>query len=355
MDFDPRRRRFLAGLNDWAVAGAAAVVSAPFGAKAARATAAPVQLLNVSYDVTAELYDEYNPAFELYWKARTGQSVRIRQSCGASGTQAEAVIAGLPADVVTLALAADIDAIAARTKLLPLSWRSRLPEDSAPYTSTILFLVRHGNPKGISDWGDLVKPGVAVVTSNPRTSGSARWTYLAAWAWALRQPGGNPASAREFVRRLYRHVPALEAGSRASTTTFSEHGVGDVLVGWESEAHLVLQTLGAAKFEIVTPSVSILAEPCVAWVDEVVDRRGTREVAEAYLDYLYSLMGQEIIARHGYRPRDPRVAERFADEFPDLPLVTIAEFGGWAHAQRVHFSPGGIFDQITRAAPARAG
>jgi sulfate/thiosulfate transport system substrate-binding protein len=348
MDFDPRRRRFLAGLNECAVAGAAATVCAPFGATVANA-ATRIHLLNVSYDATAELYEEYNPAFELYWKARTGQSVRVLQSHGGSGSQAESEIAGLPGDVVTLALAADVDAIAARGKLLPLNWQSRLPDDSAPYTSTIVFLVRRGNPKGISDWGDLVKPGVVVITPNPKTSGGARWNYLAAWAWALRQPGGSPATAREFVRRLYHQVPILDTGSRGSTTTFAERGIGDVLVGWENEAHLVVRALGASRFEIVVPSVSILAEPCVAWVDEVVLKHGTRKIAEAYLEYLYSKDGQEIIARHDFRPRDPQIAERFSDKFPRLDLVTIAEFGGWAHAQKVHFSEGGIFDQIMRA------
>jgi sulfate/thiosulfate transport system substrate-binding protein len=354
MAFDPRRRRFLAGLNDWAVAGTAAAFGARFGASPARA-ATQVRLLNVSYDATAELYEEYNPAFELYWKARTGQTVRILQSHGGSGSQAESVISGLPGDVVTLALAADIDAIAARGKLLPLNWQSRLPQDSAPYTSTIVFLVRRGNPKAITDWGDLVKPGIVVITPNPKTSGAARWNYLAAWAWALRQPGGDAATAREFMSRLYRHVPILATGSRAATTTFAESGIGDVLVGWENEAHLVIGALGASKFEIVVPTVSILAEPCVAWVDEVVLKHGTREIAEAYLEYLYSKPGQEIVGRHDFRPRDPQVAERFAGKFPELDLVTIAEFGGWARAQRVHFAQGGVFDQITQAARARAG
>lgn len=356
MKFDPRRRRFLAGLNNWALGAVttAAATSLPLDSSPARA-AARTRLLNVSYDATAELYDEYNPAFELYWQARTGQSVRILQSHGGSASQAESEIAGLPGDVVTLALAADIDEIASRGKLLPLNWQSRLPWNSAPYTSTIVFLVRRGNPKGIADWNDLVKPGVVVITPNPKTSGAARWNYLAAWAWALRQPGGSPATARAFVSELYHHAPSLETGSRGATTTFAERGIGDVLVGWESEAHLVRQALGTAQFEIVMPSVSILAEPCVAWVDEVVLKHGTLALAKAYLEYLYTETGQEIVARHDFRPRNPEVAARYAQRFPKLTLVTIAEFGGWTHAQKVHFSAGGIFDQIMGTAPARHG
>ncbi|MGH8148440.1 MAG: sulfate ABC transporter substrate-binding protein [Steroidobacteraceae bacterium] len=356
MSFDPHRRRFLTRLGEWAAGAATGAVAscAPSGTASARAEPR-IDLLNVSYDATAELYQEYNPVFERYWHAKSGQRVRVLQSHGGSGTQAESEIAGLPGDVVTLALAADIDAIASRGMLLPLNWQSRLPDDSAPYTSTIVFLVRRGNPKGIADWDDLVRPGIVVIAPNPKTSGAARWDYLAAWAWALRQPGGSPQTAREFVRRLYRQVPVLDTGSRGSTTTFAERGFGDALLTWENEAHLAVRMLGAARLEIVVPSVSILAEPCVAWVDEVVLRRGTRAIAEAYLQYLYSGEAQEIVARHDYRPRDPQVAARYAARFPRLSLVGIAEFGGWAHAQKVHFATGGVFDQITQAAHARAG
>jgi sulfate/thiosulfate transport system substrate-binding protein len=312
-----------------------------------RAAAGRVTLLNVSYDPTRELYVDFNAAFARYWKAKTGQIVRIDQSHGGSGTQARAVIDGLAADVVTLALAADIDAIARKAQLLPLNWQSLLPDNSSPYTSTIVFLVRKGNPQGIHDWGDLARPGVSVITPNPKTSGGARWNYLAAWAWALRQPGGNDASARDFVRRLYKNVPVLDTGARGSATTFVQRGLGDVLIAWENEALLVLRQLGDDRFEIVVPSVSILAEPPVAVVDKVALRHGTRAVAMAYLEYLYSKEGQEIIARHYYRPRDPEIAAQFAARFPKLELVTIAAFGGWDEAQRVHFSDGGVFDQIT--------
>jgi len=306
-----------------------------------------VTLLNVSYDPTRELYVDYNAAFARYWKGKTGQDVRVDQSHGGSGKQARSVIDGLQADVVTLGLAADIDAIAGSAKLLPLNWQSLLPNNSSPYTSTIVFLVRKGNPKGIHDWGDLVKPGVAVITPNPKTSGGARWNYLAAWAWALAQPGGDDRSARQFVRALYRNVPVLDTGARGSTTTFVQRGLGDVLVGWENEARLALQELGPDRFEIVVPSVSILAEPPVAVVDTVALRRGTREVAQAYLGYLYSKEGQEIIAKNFYRPRDAEVAARYAAQFPQLKLATIADFGGWTVAQATHFKDGGVFDQIT--------
>ena len=309
-------------------------------------TAAQVTLLNVSYDPTRELYADFNGAFARYWLAKTGQRVRVDQSHGGSGKQARSVIDGLAADVVTLALAADIDAIATQGKLLPLNWQSRLPENSAPYTSTIVFLVRHGNPRNIHDWGDLVQPGVSVITPNPKTSGGARWNYLAAWAWALAQPGGSEASAREFVRRLYQNVPVLDTGARGSATTFVQRGLGDVLISWESEAQLALRELGADKLEIVVPSVSMLAEPPVAVVDEVALRHGTRAVATAYLEYLYSKEGQEIIARHFYRPRDPEIAARYAARFPPLRLATIADFGGWTVAQHTHFVDGGVFDQI---------
>jgi sulfate/thiosulfate-binding protein len=306
-----------------------------------------ITLLNVSYDPTRELYVDFNAAFTRYWKAKTGQTVRIDQSHGGSGTQARAVMDGLAADVVTLALAADIDAIAKQAQLLPLNWQSLLPDNSSPYTSTIVFLVRKGNPKGIHDWGDLVRPGVSIITPNPKTSGGARWNYLAAWAWALRQPGGNDASAREFVRRLYGNVPVLDTGARGSTTTFVQRGLGDVLIAWENEALLVLRQLGDERFEIVVPSVSILAEPPVAVVDKVALRHGTRVVAMAYLQYLYSKEGQEIIARHYFRPRDPQIAAQYAARFPKLELVTIADFGGWDSVQRLHFHDGGVFDQIS--------
>jgi sulfate/thiosulfate transport system substrate-binding protein len=312
-----------------------------------KAGGARVTLRNVSYDPTRELYADFNSAFARYWKAKSGQEVRVQMSHGGSATQARAVIEGNAADVVTLALAADIDAIARQGKLLPLNWQSLLPDNSSPYTSTIVFLVRKGNPKGIHDWGDLVRPGVAVITPNPKTSGGARWNYLAAWAWARAQPGGNDASAREFVRALYHNVPVLDAGARGATTTFVHNGLGDVLLAWENEALLAVRQLGADKFEIVVPSVSILAEPPVAVVDEVALRHGTREVARAYLSYLYSTEGQEIIAQHDYRPRDPDVAARYAARFPQLKLATIADFGGWSEAQRVHFADKGVFDQLS--------
>jgi sulfate transport system substrate-binding protein len=306
----------------------------------------PVTLLNVSYDPTRELYEEFNQQFRAYWKGKTGQEVTIRQSHGGSGKQARSVIDGLAADVVTLAVAYDVDQIAEKGRWLEPDWQSRLPENSAPYTSTIVLLVRKGNPKGIRDWGDLVKPGVSVITPNPKTSGGARWNYLAAWAWALRQPGGNEASAKAFVTRLYRNVPVLDAGARGSTTTFVERGIGDVLLAWENEALLAIKELGPGKFEVVAPSISILAEPSVAVVDKVVLRKGTRNVAEEYLKYLYTPEGQEIAARNYYRPRDPQVAARHQELFPKLELVTIKDFGGWTKAQKEHFGDGGIFDQI---------
>jgi sulfate transport system substrate-binding protein len=310
------------------------------------ANAAQVTLLNVSYDPTRELYVDYNAAFAKYWKAKAGDDVRINQSHGGSGKQARSVIDGLQGDVVTLALAADIDAVAAQGKLLPINWQSRFPDNSSPYTSTIVFLVRKGNPKGIRDWSDLSKAGVAVITPNPKTSGGARWNYLAAWAWALKQPGGNAATAKEFVRKLYKNVPVLDTGARGATTTFVQRGLGDVLVAWENEAMLAVKELGDDKLQIVVPTVSILAEPPVAVVDKVALRRGTREIATAYLQYLYSKEGQEIVARNFYRPRDPDIAAKYADRYPKLNLVTIAEFGGWAKAQADHFSEGGVFDQI---------
>ena len=306
-----------------------------------------VTLLNVSYDPTREFYQEYNAAFTRHWKAKTGQEVTIDQSHGGSGKQARAVIDGLEADVVTLALAYDIDAIHQKAQLLPAHWQSRLPHHSAPYTSTIVFLVRQGNPKQIRDWGDLVRPGVSVITPNPKTSGGARWNYLAAWGYALKQYGQDDAKAKAFMAQLFRNVPVLDAGARGSTVTFIERGIGDALIAWENEALLAVKELGQGRFEIVVPSVGILAEPPVAVVDRVVDRRGTREAAQAYLEYLYSEEGQEIAARHYYRPRLESVTAAHAAQFPTIPLFTIDEvFGGWQRAQQTHFSDGGIFDQI---------
>jgi sulfate/thiosulfate transport system substrate-binding protein len=308
--------------------------------------AADTTLLNVSYDPTRELYGDFNRAFARHWMDKTGEKVEIRQSHGGSGKQARTVIDGLPADIVTLALAYDIDRIAEKAQLLPKDWQKRLPYGSTPYTSTIVFLVRKGNPRNIRDWGDLARPGVSVITPNPKTSGGARWNYLAAWSWALRQPGGSPATARKFLRDLYQNVPVLDTGARASLTTFVQRRIGDVCISWENEAFLAIDKLGADKFEMVTPSVSILTEPPVAVVDKVVQRRGTERVARAYLEYLYSPEGQEIGARHHFRPRDPAVAARYASRFPKMKLATIADFGGWAEAQKVHFSDDGVFDQI---------
>jgi sulfate/thiosulfate-binding protein len=310
---------------------------------------AATTLLNVSYDPTRELYEEYNAAFAKYWKGKTGEEVAIKQSHGGSGKQARTVIDGLPADIVTLALAGDIDAIATNGKLLPVNWQSRLPHNSSPYTSTIVFLVRKGNPKGIKDWGDLVRPGISVITPNPKTSGGARWNYLAAWAWAAKQPGGSDATAKDYVRTLFRNVPVLDTGARGSTTTFVQRGIGDVLLAWENEAFLSIKELGADKVEIVVPSLSILAEPPVAVIEKTVLRRGTREVATGYLQYLYSKEGQEIIAKNFYRPIDPEVAARHEKQFPKINLVTIRDFGGWANAQKLHFADGGVFDQIYAA------
>jgi len=310
------------------------------------ATAKDITLLNVSYDPTRELYVDFNKAFAEYWKKKTGDTVTIRQSHGGSGRQARSVIDGLAADVVTLALAGDVDAIATQGKLLPVNWEERLPNNSAPYTSTIVFLVRKGNPKGIKDWGDLARSGVSVVTPNPKTSGGARWNYLAGWAWALKQPGGSEASAREYIRKLFKNVPVLDTGARGALTTFAQRNIGDVFISWENEAWLATRELGVGKFEIVIPSISILAEPSVAVVDKVVLRRGTRTVAEEYLKYLYTPEGQAIAARNYYRPRNPEVAAKHRELFPDLQLVTIKDFGGWAKAQKDHFGDGGIFDQI---------
>jgi sulfate transport system substrate-binding protein len=314
---------------------------------AAYASAAQITLLNASYDPTRELYQAYNKAFAKYWKAKTGDDVTIRQSHGGSGKQARAVIDGLGADVVTLALAADVDALHKNGDLVAADWAKRLPDNSAPYTSTIVFLVRKGNPKGIKDWPDLAKPGVAVITPNPKTSGGARWNYLAAWGYALKQPGGNEEKARDLVSKIYKNTKVLDSGARGSTTTFVERGIGDVLIAWENEAYLSLKELGPGKFDIVTPSISILAEPSVAVVDKVVDKHGTRKVAEAYLKYLYSDEAQEIAAKNFYRPRDPKVAAKFASQFAPVKTFTIDDvFGGWSKAQKTHFSDGGVFDQI---------
>ncbi len=324
---------------------AAALVALVFATLPARA--AEVQLLNVSYDPTRELYEDYNKAFATYWKGKTGDTVTVRQSHGGSGKQARSVIDGLEADVVTLALAADIDAIARNSQLLADNWQSRLPQNSSPYTSTIVFLVRKGNPKRILDWNDLIRPGVQVITPNPKTSGGARWNYLAAWAYALRQPGGTAAKARDFVGKMYHNVPVLDSGARGSATTFVQRGIGDVLLSWENEAYLAQREQGRGSFDIVYPSVSILAEPPVAVVDKMVLKHGTGKVAEAYLRYLYSPEAQEIIARNYYRPRDAGVAARYAAKFGKVAaMATIADFGGWTKAQHEHFDDGGIFDHI---------
>jgi sulfate transport system substrate-binding protein len=311
------------------------------------AVAQELTLLNVSYDPTRELYKEFNAAFAADWKTKTGQDITIRQSHGGSGKQARSVIDGLEADVVTLALAYDIDEIAARSGLIAADWQARLPNNSTPYTSTIVFLVRKGNPKGIRDWSDLVKPGVQVITPNPKTGGGARWNYLAAWAYSLKQKPGDDKAAQEFVRALYKNVPVLDSGARGATTTFVQRGIGDVLITWENEAFLAVTELGPDVVEIVTPPFSILAEPPVAVVDKVVDKRGTRAIAEAYLRALYAPAGQELAAKYHYRPRDPAVAARHASAFPKIELVTIGELGGWAALQKRHFDDGGIFDAIT--------
>ena len=315
-------------------------------ALATGATAKTIELLNVSYDPTREFYVEYNKVFAAYWKAKTGDEVIVKQSHGGSGKQARAVVDGLQADVVTLALAADVDALYANAKLVPEGWQKRLPNNSAPYTSTIVFLVRKGNPKGIMDWDDLVKPGVSVITPNPKTSGGARWNYLGAWGYALRKYGSE-AAAQEFVGKLYKNVPVLDSGARGSTTTFVQREIGDVAISWENEAYLVLKEFGADKFEIVVPSVSVLAEPTVSVVDKVARKKGTEAVAKAYLDYLYSNEGQNVAARNFYRPRNAAVAVKYAANFAKLDLFTVDEvFGGWTKAQKTHFADGGVFDQI---------
>jgi sulfate transport system substrate-binding protein len=338
-----------------------ASLGAGLAAQPAPRPAKPVTLLNVSYDPTRELYRDVDSAFAASWRRTAGQEVTVRQSHGGSGKQARAVIDGLEADVVTLALAYDVDEIAARGGLLPADWQRRLPNNSTPYTSTIVLLVRKGNPKGIRDWGDLVRPGVVVVTPNPKTSGGARWNYLAAWGYALRRFGGSDTQAMAFVERLYAHVPVLDAGARGATTTFVERGIGDVLIAWESEALLAARELGGEggrgrdQFEIVVPSVSILAEPPVAVVEKVARKHGTLDVAQAYLKFLYGPEGQEIAARHHYRPRDAAVAARHAAQFPRVETFTVdALFGGWQRAQAVHFADGGTFDRIFHPGAAQA-
>ncbi|WP_278363019.1 sulfate ABC transporter substrate-binding protein [Acinetobacter schindleri] len=325
----------------------AAVVSATSFGTAAR------DFLNVSYDPTRELYEDVNKEFGKYWKSRTGQTINFKQSHGGSGKQARAVIDGLEADVVTLALAADIDVIAEKAKLLPADWQEKLPHNSTPYTSTIVFLVRKGNPKNIKDWGDLVKPNVAIITPNPKTSGGARWNYLAAWAYAKHLPGGNDAKAQEFVRKIYKQTKVLDSGARGSTTTFAERGIGDVLLAWENEAHLALREQ-PGKFEIITPSLSMLAEPPVAIVEKTVAKKGNKYLAQGYLNFLYSPLGQEISARNFYRPRNEKVLAKYSQVFKPLKLVTIdQEFGGWDKVQKAHFENGGIFDQIVKANTAK--
>jgi sulfate/thiosulfate-binding protein len=339
----PNRRGVLTGALAGAIAAPAVISSEAW----AQANVKPVTLLNVSYDPTRELYADINAAYAKFWADRTRQTVTIRQSHGGSGAQARAVIDGLAADVVTLALAYDIDVIADR-KALPQNWQSRLPQNSTPYTSTIVFLVKKGNPWGIRDWSDLVKPGIDVITPNPKTSGGARWNYLAAWAWALKQPGGTPATAKAFVQRLYKSVPVLDTGARGSTNTFVQRGIGDVLLAWENEAYLSIRELGPNRFDIVYPSSSILAEPPVALVDRNVDRKKSRLVAEGYLNFLYSPLAQDLIGKNYYRPRNPQALAKYANQFKALPLATIRDFGGWRKAQADHFDDGGVFDQIYR-------
>jgi sulfate/thiosulfate-binding protein len=327
--------------------GLAAIAGPGLLGSMAQAAGKPTTLLNVSYDPTRELYKDLNTAFIGQWKAKTGQQLVINQSHGGSGKQARSVIDGLQADVVTLALGYDIDAIADRG-LLPKTWQSRLPDNSCPYTSTIVFLVRKGNPWKIRDWGDLVKPGIEVITANPKTSGGARWNYLAGWDWARKRAGGGEAAGRAYVKDLYKHVPVLDSGARGSTITFTQRGIGDVLITWENEAFLSLDELGPGKFEIVYPSTSILAEPPVALVDKIADRKKTRPVAEAYLNFLYTPQAQDLIGKNYYRPRNAQAFAKYGKRFKQIPLTTIASFGGWRKAQAAHFNDGGIFDQISK-------
>ena len=324
------------------IAGGAAVGTLALGSAAKAAE--PVTLLNVSYDPTRELYKAYNPVFAADWKRKTGQGVTINQSHGGSGKQALSVINGLQADVVTLGISADIDAISKKTRLIPPNWQSRLPENSTPYTSTIVFLVRKGNPKHIRDWGDLIQPGVQIITPNPKTSSGARWNYMAAYAWAARH--GGDSAARAYLAKLFSQVPVLDTGARGSTITFAERGLGDVLLAWENEAYLAQNEMGAGKFDIINPSLSILAEPPVSWVDGVVGKRGTAAVSEAYLRGLYSKRGQEIIAENYYRPRNPVVLAKYGSKFPKIPLVNIVDYGGWPKVEAAQFADGGVFDQI---------
>jgi sulfate/thiosulfate transport system substrate-binding protein len=337
---NPSRRRLITtGAGAGAALAAPAVITTP-----AQAAAGPLTLLNVSYDPTRELYKDVNAEYIKYWKAKTGQDLKINQSHGGSGKQARSVIDGLQADVVTLALAYDIDEIAKRKAIAP-NWQSRLPNNSTPYTSTIVFLVRKGNPWKIRDWSDLVKDGISVITPNPKTSGGARWNYLAAWGWALKQPGGTAASAQAFLQKLYKNVPVLDTGARGSTTTFAQRGLGDVLIAWENEAYLSLEEFGP-KFDIVYPSRSILAEPPVTIVDKNVDKKKTRLQAEGYLNFLYSPLAQDLIGKNHYRPRNAQALAKYSKKFKNIPLVDISDFGGWQKAQTTHFSDGGIFDKI---------
>jgi len=323
------------------------VMAASLALGAGRARAAQITLLNVSYDPTRELYEAVNAQFAKDWKAKTGDDVTINQSHGGSGKQARAVIDGLEADVVTLGLAGDIDAIVEKAQLLPADWQTRLPDNSCPYTSTVVLLVRKGNPKNIKDWDDLVKPGISVITPNPKTSGGARWNFLAAWGYALKKNNGDEAKAAAFITALYKNVPVLDSGARGSTTTFVEREIGDVLIAWENEAGMAIKQFGADKFQVVYPSISILAEPPVAWVDKVDAKRGTLAISKAYLEFLYTPVGQEIGAQNFYRPRDKTVAAKYASQFPSLPLLTIdKDFGGWKSAQPKFFGDGGVFDKI---------
>jgi sulfate transport system substrate-binding protein len=320
---------------------------AALGLSLASAEAKEIKLLNVSYDPTRELYQDFNAAFAKHWKEKTGDTLNIQQSHGGSGKQGRAVIDGLQADVVTLALAYDIDAIAERGRLIPADWQKRLPNNSSPYTSTIVFLVRKGNPKGIKDWDDLIKPGVSVVTPNPKTSGGARWNYLAAYGYELKRSGGDVLKARAFLQKLYKNVPVLDTGARGATTTFVQRGIGDVLIAWENEAILALKELGKGELGLIVPSISILAEPPVAVVEKVAKKHSTEDVAKAYLEYLYTDAGQEIAAKHYYRPRNEAVAKKHAEVFPNVKLFTIEDtFSGWANAHKTHFAEGAIFDQI---------